>query len=156
MLNDLIKIMSYAVVFTTFNFVISALYYIYGLVLYRKKAENIQHSDLLVEQIVYLGKINFINVRYDWIKRFAVKIKKFSIAYFILSEIICFFAMLTTEKEILIGRISLLAAAILFVLWLLLLLYYRIKTAILAERHKENLNKALEKYKESKETEKEI
>lgn len=148
--TELIKYIYYTIVFSTFNLAISLVYYIYGWVLYRKKAENIQHSDLTVEQRLYLGTIDFVNVRYDWIKKFAVKIRKFSTAYFILSEIICFVAMLLTKDVILIGRISFAVGFLLFLFWIYLLSYYKKKTAELAEQHKVNLKNKLDEYEASK------
>lgn len=149
MLQTLINYYPYIIVFSVFNLFISLFYYICGWIIYRKKAKKIKHSDLLPQQSIFLKTINFKNVRYAWIKKFGIRIRNFSFVYFILSEIVCFFAIKFTGKHILVCRISLFSAIFLLVIWIFLLLYYRKNNKKLAEIHKKNLEIALQNFDES-------
>lgn len=148
MFNALINYYPYIIVFSVFNIIISLFYFVYGWVVYRKKAKKIKHSSLSPQQKIFLANRNFKNVCYVWIKKFGAKIRNFSFAYLILSEIICFVAVWLTGKCVLICRISFFTAIFLLLLWGFLLYYYRKKSKILAEEHKKNLEKALKFFAE--------
>lgn len=148
MLSTLINYYPYIIVFSVFNFVISLFYFVYGWVVYRKKAKKIKHSNLSPQQKIFLANRNFQNVCYTWVKKFGAKIRNFSFIYLILSEIICYVALWLTGKYLLICRISFFTAVFLLLLWGYLLYYYRKKAEILAEDHKKNLEKALECFDE--------
>lgn len=147
MLNDLIKLLAYAVVFSTFNVAVFIIYFIYDKVIL-KKAKKIQHSYLTVQQISYLKSIKFVNARYEWTKKFGTKVNKFSIVYLILSEIVCFFAVLLSDKYVLICRIALFTDAFMILAWIFLLVYFRKKSKALSEQHKKNLETALKDYRD--------
>lgn len=146
MLTKLAEAYPYIIVFSTFNFIISVFYYIYGWINYRKKAHNIQHSELSIEEITFLKKIQFQNVKRNWIKSYGLKLRNFSIIYFIVSEMLCSFAVLLSDKYILICRISLFTAIALLLLWIVLLINFKPKVKILEKQHKKNLKKALEDF----------
>lgn len=149
MIGTIINYYPYIIVFSVFNIFISLFYFVYGWIIYKKKAKKIQHSDLTPQQKIFLGTEKFKNVRYVWIKKFGKKIRNFSVLYFILSEILCFVAIWLTKKCVLICRISFFVAVFLLLFSLFLqLYYYRNKTAKLAEEHKKNLEKALERFDE--------
>ncbi|MCQ2472017.1 MAG: hypothetical protein MJ147_08275 [Clostridia bacterium] len=150
MMQDLMKIFAYTVVFSVFNLFILLIYFICGQVVLKKKAKKIRHSDLSVDQINFLERKQFKNIRYEWLKKFGENETKFSIIYFVLSEIVCFVAILLTSRYVLICRAAILIDAVLFLVWIFLLIYYNKKNKKLAEEHKENLEKALEKFDNSK------
>lgn len=150
MMQDLMKIFAYTVVFSVFNLFIFLIYFICGQVILKKKAMKIRHSDLSVDQIDFLERKYFKNIRYEWLKKFGNGEKSFALIYFILSEIICFVAILLTSRYVLVCRVAILIDAILFLVWIFLLFYYNKKNKKLAEEHKENLEKALEKFDKSK------
>lgn len=144
MLNTLIRFYPYIIVFSVFNFVVSIFYFIYGWVIYRKKAQKIKHSNLSPQQKIFLANRNFQNVCYSWIKKFGVRIRNFSFIYLILSEALCYVALWLTGRYLLICRISLFTGVFLLLLWGYLRHFYKKKSKILAEDHKKNLEKALE------------
>ncbi len=139
---------AYEVVFTIFNFGISLLYYVYGFIIYRKKARKIKHSDLSKEQVEFLRNTKFVNVHYKWIKKFGVKIWDFSILYFVFSEIACVAGVYFTKNAVLICRISFFAAVALLLLWIYLLVYYNKKDKEVELQHKKNLERRLKKFEE--------
>lgn len=154
--NELVRTLSFTLVFSTFNLIISLLYFIYGIVLHQTKVKRTTHSDLSDEQTAYLTKINFVNVQRKWIKDFTKKIKLGSVLYLIFSELICFVAILYTERYLLICRVSLFAAVFLLLFWIFLLVYFNKKNDKLMIQHLENRAKALEGFEESKNTEQEV
>lgn len=147
MLNDLTKILAYAVAFTSFNLLAFLVYFITGNVIFKKTANKIKHSPLPVEQIEYLEKKNFKNVQHEFVTDFGRRIRNFSVFYIIFSEIVCFIAMLLSEKYVLICRIALFTDAFLVLLMIILLIFFKIKSKKLANEHQENLQKALATYK---------
>lgn len=153
--NELVRTLSFTLVFSTFNAIILLLYYIYGAVLYLQKGKRTSHSGLSEEQTDYLNQIKFINVQRKWIKEITKKIKLGSVLYFIFAELICFVAILYTEEYVLICRIALFTDIFLLLCWVVLLVYVNKKDTVLAIQHQENREKALEEFKKSKNTEQE-
>ena len=146
---------TYSIVFTTFNFAISFLYFIYGWIIFKKRYVKLSHSHLSKEQKKYLSEIKFVNVHRNWLKKYYKKIRNYSGLYFVFMEIICIAAIYFTERYLLVCRIALVAAIILFLLWIFLLFYFRKNSIKLASQHKENLKKALKDFEIIKETEQE-
>ena len=147
---------TYSIVYTTFNFVISFLYYIYGWIVFKKRYVKLSHSHISKEQKKYLSKIKFVNIHRNWLKKYYKKLRDGSVLYFVLSEIICLAAIYFTERYLLVCRISLVAAILLFLFWIFLLFYFRKNSLKLAAQHKENLKKALDEFEKLKETEQEV
>ena len=156
LLSNFFKFSSYIVIFTFFNVFISLVYYIFGLIIFRRKSEQIKHTKLPNEQLEYLNEIEFINVKYVWMKEFALKIRLFSICYLILSEIACMATILITERAVLICRMSFFAAVFLLLLLIFLIFYLRKKSRKLTIQHKENLQAVLEDFEKTKDTKQKV
>ena len=154
--TNLSNYFSYIVIFTFFNVFISVVYYIFGLIIFGRKSEQIQHTELSDEQLEYLNKIRFKNVKYFWMKTFALKIRFYSISYLILSEIACIVATYMTERVVLICRISFFAAVFLLLLLIFLIFCFRKKSKKLTAQHKENLKTALKDFEKAKDTKQKV
>ena len=153
--EQLFKIAPYVEVFTIFNFFIALFYNVYGWIVFKKRYIKLSHSSLSKDQKKYLSQNNFVNVHRNWLKKYYVIIRNYSIIYFFAAEIICFIAMYRTGRCVLVCRIALLADILLLLFWVFLLFYFRKKSKKLAEQHKENISKALEEYSRIKSEEQE-
>ena len=153
MSERLVMIAPYVVVFTTFNFAISLFYNIYGLIVFKRKYTKLSHTTLSKSEKKYLADINFVNVHRNWLKKFYVRIRNYSILYFVVSEIACFAAMYLSGRCVLVCRIALFADIFLLLFWVYLLFYSRKKNKKLAEEHRENMKKAMEEYDRMKSAE---
>lgn len=147
MINDLMKIFAYTVVFTVFNLCVFIFYLIAGNVIFTKTANKINHSALPVEQIEYLEKKEFKNVQHEFVTDFGRRMRNFSIFYIIFSEIVCLIALLISERYVLVCRVALLIDIILILIFIFLLIFFKIKSKMLASEHQKNLREALANYK---------
>lgn len=146
MINDLMKIFAYTVVFTVFNLCVFVIYRIAGNVIFRKTAKKINHSPLPIEQIEYLQKIDFENVQHKFVTQFGKRMRVFSILYIIFSEIVCLIALLVSERYVLVCRVALLIDIFLVLLFIFLLIFFKIKSKKLASEHQKKLCEALASY----------
>ena len=139
-------LISYAAVYTTFNMIIALVYNIYGWIIFKKKYAKLSHSHLSQGQLKYLVSIKFVNVHRNWLKKYYVIIRNYSILYFFLAEILCFAATYLTGKYVLVCRISLFTGIFLLFFLVYLIFYFKKNNKILAEQHRTNLDKAIDDY----------
>lgn len=151
----LLMIFPYIIVFTTFNIIVALVYGVYGLI-FKKKYVKLSHTRLSQEQKNYLTKIQFINVYRQWAKKYYGILKKYSVLFFVVSEVVFAIAMYLTGRCVLICRIVLFMDIFLLLLWGLLLNYFKKKSKELRTQHIKNLKKALKDFEELNNSEQEV
>lgn len=147
-------LIAYSIVYTTFNLVVALVYNLYGFIVFKAKYNKLSHTSLSKHEKKYLSDIKFVNVHRNWLKKYYVNIRNYSILYFVASEIICFALIFFTAKYVLICRITLFVDLGLLLFLIYLIFYLRKHDKKLALEHKENLKKALKDYAELSDKEK--